>query len=447
MNKHTLRALSALYLLGRSAIMALVLSLGVTRSSGGIVPNGANIQASYYNSGNVNFGWSLMNANSAIQTLRIEIEPGYETQAKTWIAQAKSNGKTVIATYHHWPDNGSDSVSALTTAGSWWQSYYSALTQSGSFTVNLMNEWGSHSQTASSYGSAYNSAISTVRKVYSGTIICDIPGWGQETNTAALAVKNGYLSDSQIALSTHIYPGAWNQALNHWLQTSDLDDLAAAGRSCIVGEFGTGSGSADWSGLVDYAKGKGFPLIGWAWNGDGASLNMVSPSWASSPTATSFTKSSYFSTIYDKLGGSVVITYPVAAGTYQLVNRADGKALDNLGVTTDGAPVAQWTVGSSNNQRWVVSYTSDGYAKLKCVTGGKYLDSINHTGNGSQVAQWSSGNSYNQQWTLVSAGNGYFKIINRTNGLCLDTGAQTANGAVMQFWGSGSSTNQQWKFQ
>ncbi len=62
--------------------------------------NGVNLQPSYYNGGNPNFGWSLMKQQTKIKTVRIEIEPGYVSQAKSWIAQAKSNGYAVIATYH-----------------------------------------------------------------------------------------------------------------------------------------------------------------------------------------------------------------------------------------------------------------------------------------------------------------------------------------------------------
>ena len=267
--------------------------------------NGVNLQPSYYNGGNVNFGWSLMNSKSNIKTVRIEIEPGSETQAKTWISQAKSNGKAVIATYHHWPDNGSDSASALTTAGNWWKSNYSALSSAGSFQVNLMNEWGSHNQTSNTYASAYNTAISLVRSKYSSNIIIDIPGWGQETVTATEAVKgtNGTkINDSNITLSAHIYPGAWNQRNNHWETAADLNTMGStSGRGCMLGEFGTGSGSADWSGIVTNCKNAGWSVLGWAWNGDGGSLNMVSPSWSSSPTATSFSTNSYFTTIYAKL--------------------------------------------------------------------------------------------------------------------------------------------------
>lgn len=129
-------------------------------------------------------------------------------------------------------------------------------------------------------------------------------------------------------------------------------------------------------------------------------------------------------------------------GTYKLVNRTGGKYLDNLGATTDGANVAQWAGGSSNNQRWVITY-SGGYYKLKCVTGGKYLDNIAHTADGSTVGQWTGGSSTNQQWTISAAGP-YYKITNRTNGKCVDNGGVTTDGAVMQFWPSNVSFNQQW---
>lgn len=266
--------------------------------------NGVNLQPSYYNNGNVNMGWSLMNANGKIQAVRIEIEPGKETQARTWISQARSNGKTVIATYHKSSVLGSDSASELAAAGTWWRNNFSSLNSAGSFQVNLMNEWGSHNISSNSFASAYNTAISSVRNVYSGNIIIDIAGWGQESKSAYDAVKgtNGTkINDTNITLSCHLYPGAWNQGNNHWFQTTDLYQMANSGRNCMVGEFGSGSGSSDAFGLTDTARNAGWSVLGWAWNGDGNSLNMVTPSWASNPTATSFSKSSYFNTIYNHL--------------------------------------------------------------------------------------------------------------------------------------------------
>jgi len=78
--------------------------------------NGVNLQPSYYNGGNPNFGWSLMKQQSKIKTVRIEIEPGYVTQAKSWISQARSNGYAVIATYHKASVLGSDNTAELNAA-------------------------------------------------------------------------------------------------------------------------------------------------------------------------------------------------------------------------------------------------------------------------------------------------------------------------------------------
>lgn len=270
------------------------------------IENGVNIQPSYYNGGYPNMGWSLMVQQQKIKTVRIEIEPGYEVQAKTWISGAISNGFTVIATYHKSSALGSDNVSDLDAAANWWVTNYTYLSSAGSFTINLMNEWGSHNITANQFAAAYNSAIATIRTVYSGKIIVDIPGWGQETAIAAAAAK-GYnggtkISDNNYILSAHIYPGAWNQAKGRYINTSDIDDLSSGGVPCMIGEFGNSGGSgADWSGIVDYAKSKGWTILGWAWNGDGGSMNMVTPSWSSNATATTFSKSSYFDVIYSKL--------------------------------------------------------------------------------------------------------------------------------------------------
>lgn len=267
--------------------------------------NGVNLQPSYYNNGNPNFGWSLMKQQTKIKTVRIEIEPDKVSQAANWISQAKSNGYAIIATYHKASVLGSDNTSELTAAANWWKNNYAAL--GGGFTINLMNEWGSHNLTATGYANAYNTAIGIVRQVYTGPIVIDCSGYGQETAIASSAVK-GYgtggvkINDTNIILSAHIYPNGYNQAKGRNVNQSDMDDLASAGRTCIIGEFGNSpSGSVDWAGIVDYARGKGWTVLAWAWNGDGGSMNMVTPSWASNGSATSFSLSGYFNTVYSHL--------------------------------------------------------------------------------------------------------------------------------------------------
>lgn len=266
------------------------------------IQNGVDLQPSYYNNGNPNFAWALMKQQTKIETVRIEIEPDKVAQATSWIAQAEANGYKVIATYHDYKVLGSDDTTFLMAAANWWKDNYVSL--GGNFVINLMNEWGSHNISASAYAIAYNKAISIVRTVYPGAIIIDIPGWGQETFTAYQACKTSspVIADTNIILSAHIYPNGYNQARGHNLQASDLDDLSNTGRRCMIGEFGNmPTGSVDWSGCVDAAKSKGWPVIGWCWNGDGGNMNMVDPGWATNSIATSFSTNDYFTIIYNKL--------------------------------------------------------------------------------------------------------------------------------------------------
>ncbi len=264
--------------------------------------NGVDLQPSYYNNGNPNFAWDTLKAQVKIKTVRIEIEPDKVAQAVTWIAQARAHGLQVIATYHKYTVLGTDSASELLAAANWWKAHYKTL--GADFTINLMNEWGSHSITPAKYATAYNAAIAVVRTVYSGYIILDLPGYGQETYTVYQASKTSSpaLIDTNIIFSAHVYPNGYNQGRNHTLQASDLSDITKSGRKGIIGEFGNGAtGTADWSGIVDAAKAAGWPVIGWCWNGDGGNMNMVDPSWAVNSTATSFSKSAYFPVVYNKL--------------------------------------------------------------------------------------------------------------------------------------------------
>lgn len=289
-----------------SGLAMLLCSVASGAAAAAVLGDGVNLQPSYYAGGRPSFGWELMKRHKKIKTVRFEIEPGKAAQAKEWIAQAKSHGYAVIATYHKVSALGSDEPSELLAAADWWRRNYADLAASGPITVNLMNEWGSHDLTPAAYANAYNDAIAVVRSVYSGPIIIDVPGWGQETAVAAAAVKGqkgAAIQDRGIILSVHVYPSGWNQALKHALRPSDLDDLASAGRPCMLGEFGgEGSGKADWSAIVAHAKSRGWPVLGWAWNGDGGGMNMVAPPWTSDARATAFAPAPYFDSIYSRLG-------------------------------------------------------------------------------------------------------------------------------------------------
>jgi len=268
--------------------------------SGGF-SDGVDLQPSYYNGGNPNFGWSLMKQQGNIKTLRIEIDPSCvsTSQAAGWISQARSNGYTsLICTFHEY--GGSSNASDLVTAATWWKNNYKAL--GGNFTINLCNEWGSGTMTSNAFAAAYNQAIPIVRQVYSGPIIIDCAGYGHDvviTKDAVLGTNGTKINDGNIVLSNHIYPNGYVNSLNRTAQESDLDYMSATGKPCIIGEFGYApSGSCNWQQMVQYAKNKGWAVLAWSWNGDGTGMNLVSPAWSDNPSATSFTLSSYFSQAY-----------------------------------------------------------------------------------------------------------------------------------------------------
>jgi len=276
----------------------------INPATSGLEGCGVNLQPSYFCSGDMDLGWDLMNNYPDIKTLRIELDTSTNSTMGDfvrWIKESNDKGYDVIATYHYASELGSNNPDQLLAAANWWVDNWDTLSSAGSFTVNLMNEWGNHDVTSQQYAAAYNAAIDTVRKVYYGSIICDIPGWGQETHTAADASPS--IVDDDIIFSVHIYTNGWNGKAGHNLCEADLDYLEAAGKPCMVGEFGNGGGgSVDWSALVDHARGKGWSVIGWCWNGDGTGMNMISPYWGSSCDASSYTKSAYFDTIYNRLG-------------------------------------------------------------------------------------------------------------------------------------------------
>eukprot|EP00603_Paraphysomonas_imperforata_P001297 CAMPEP_0114429794 /NCGR_PEP_ID=MMETSP0103-20121206/9683_1 /TAXON_ID=37642 ORGANISM="Paraphysomonas imperforata, Strain PA2" /NCGR_SAMPLE_ID=MMETSP0103 /ASSEMBLY_ACC=CAM_ASM_000201 /LENGTH=303 /DNA_ID=CAMNT_0001599169 /DNA_START=274 /DNA_END=1185 /DNA_ORIENTATION=- len=262
--------------------------------------SGVNLQPAYYNSGDVTFGWDTMKKYSQIKSVRIGIEPDMVEEGREWIRQASAQGYHSVVAYRKYTKLGSDNALDLLTAAQWWQTNYDYLSEVGVFDVNLMDKWGSHGITPEAYASAYNDAIDVVRTVYSGPLVVDIPGRGQETDTAVSA--SPLITDEDIVYSAHIFPQAYNQAAGRYVTPGDVKNMVEqSGRPCMVGEFGdiqpdpVGEGACDVKAVVEAAKAAGFKSVyGWAWNGDSGSLNMMTPSWTLDPTADIYTETEYF---------------------------------------------------------------------------------------------------------------------------------------------------------
>ena len=244
-----------------------------------------------------------------IEAVRIEIEPNRVQQARQWISEAHKYGYQVIATYHSSANLGSDSHQVLIDAAEWWQTNYSRLSATGPIIINLMNEWGSHDISPKQYAESYNEAMALVRTVYSGELIIDVPGFGQATKIAADAYT--YFQDKDLTYSIHVYTSAFNIEQKRWLSHEDLAYLDATGAECMVGEFcDTTAGGADWCSIIDECYVNGWPLFGWAWNGDGNDMNMITPHWNDEPLARKFQPTEFMDVIIDKLAGIACYTQP-----------------------------------------------------------------------------------------------------------------------------------------
>lgn len=283
-------------------VLAFLMLAGSTFSQKIDIKNGVNIQASYYDGGRVNIGWDLMKDYPEIEAVRIEIEPALAFQAIRWIREAHENGYQVIATYHDSQKLGSDDREELLKAAYWWEDNYESLSSTGPIIINIMNEWGSHSISPQEYADAYNEVIEIIRPFYPGKLIVDVPGWGQATKIAADSYP--LFEDQTIVYSIHIYTSAYNVEQKRWLSHDDLAYLDATGADCMVGEFcDTATGGADWCTIIDNCYINGWPLFGWAWNGDGRGMNMIEPFWTDDPKATEYSPTEFMTIVTDKLKG------------------------------------------------------------------------------------------------------------------------------------------------
>jgi endoglucanase len=141
----------------------------------------------------------------------------------------------------------------------------------------------------------------------------------------------------------------------------------------------------------------------------------------------------------------------IANGTYRVIARHSGKALDVYGHgTADGANVIQWTYGGGNNQRWTFTHLGSNIYQIVGVESGKALEvASTSTANGANVDVRTYTGATNQRWTLSATGGGYYRLTPvSSSGSALDvSGVSTADGANVQQWSWTGANNQQWAIQ
>lgn len=412
-------------------------------------PDGMTGNESYEQA--VAIGQRIGNAvkNAGGQTVRMPITPTLATGTPWWryagaINGVTSTGMKVILCF--WPATGTH-VADMNAWYAMWDTVNASYGNTMSVRYEPINEPADYS--ASDLANLYAGFLSRYNPPANK---CILDGTGYATSVVSIG-NDSRLSNQMLGL--HSYHWYWGST-SSWQTDYNAMANAVGGNAwrTVVTEIGVqtvGNSGIFWqrwepsetsdvallNGGLAWARDNNVATIAWSGINNGDNYH-----WFNSDT--DLTEANVG--VANMFRWSWRIKDSIVAGTYRLQNRSDGKYLDNLGATADGANVGQWASGSSNNQKWSVTALDSVWFKLKCVSSGKYLDGMGRTADGSAVGQWSGGGSYNQQWALEATDSGYYKLINRATGKCVDTGGQTADGATMQNWSSGSSYNQQWKF-
>ena len=141
----------------------------------------------------------------------------------------------------------------------------------------------------------------------------------------------------------------------------------------------------------------------------------------------------------------------VADGTYRIIARHSGKALDvYYEYTADGSNVDQWTYDGGNNQRWAFTHLGGNVYEILGVQSGKALEvATTSTADDTNVDIRTYTGAPNQQWTISALDGGYFRLTPMSSsGSALDVGGVSlSDGANVHQWTWLGGTNQQWSLQ
>ncbi len=138
----------------------------------------------------------------------------------------------------------------------------------------------------------------------------------------------------------------------------------------------------------------------------------------------------------------------VADGTYYIESmKNNGYGLNTSGNSNaSGANVVLGAKSSSNYMKYVFSYQSNGYYKIKNVGSGKYLGVTGQkSASGSNVEQASGGT----RWQVIPDGKGsYYLVPECSNTAAVDlTNGTVANGTNIRIWNYNLTEGQRWKLE
>lgn len=135
--------------------------------------------------------------------------------------------------------------------------------------------------------------------------------------------------------------------------------------------------------------------------------------------------------------------------TFQIKAKHSGKLLNVAGSSlANEANVIQYRESNSDNEKWTVTATGDGYYRITARHSGKSLNVFegSQLDNGN-VQQYAYEGAANEQFQIADAGGGYYRIIARHSGRAVAVaGAGLADGDNVVQFRSGTGDNEKWQF-
>ena len=188
------------------------------------------------------------------------------------VSWCEENGLICILEVHD--HTGFDDVSRLNTAVNYWLDMKDFLNEHKDYViVNIANEWLGTWGMGSTWTSAYQNAIKTMRNAgIENVLMIDAAGYGQETATCIDNCQSVLSADStgNTMFSIHMYSVAGKDENT---VKSNIDSMISKGVAFCIGEFGDyqNYGDVDEATIMSYCTEKEIGYIAWSWKGNGGS--------------------------------------------------------------------------------------------------------------------------------------------------------------------------------
>ncbi len=195
------------------------------------------------------------------------------------ISWCEARGLVCILEVHD--HTGFDDVNRLNTAVNYWLEIKDLLNAHQNYViVNIANEWLGTWNNSSTWTSAYQSAIRTLRNAGIGNVLMvDTSGYGQETSTCINNSRSVVSADStgNTMISIHMYSVAGKDAQT---VTNNINSMLSTGVCFCIGEFGDwqNGGDVDETTIMRLCTDKNIGYAAWSWKGNGGidtSLDMA----------------------------------------------------------------------------------------------------------------------------------------------------------------------------